>query len=33
VARRTGRFPQLVGPRSSVNGLFLTGSPGFRDPA
>jgi hypothetical protein len=30
LARRTGRFPQLVDPRSSVNGLFLTGSPGFR---
>jgi len=31
LARRTGRFPQLVGPRSSVNGLFLTGSPRFRE--
>jgi hypothetical protein len=31
VARRTGRFPQLVDRRSSVNGLFLTGSPGFRE--
>ena len=31
VARRTGRFPQLVDPRSRVNGLFLTGSPGFRE--
>ena len=30
LARRTGRFPQLVDPRSSVNGLLLTGSPGFR---
>ena len=30
VARRTGRFPQLVDPRSSVNGLLLTGSPRFR---
>ena len=29
--RRTGRFPQLLDPRSSVNGLFLTGSPGFRE--
>jgi hypothetical protein len=24
LARRTGRFPQLVDPRSSVNGLLLT---------
>jgi hypothetical protein len=31
LARRTGRFPQLVDPRSSVNGLLLTGSPGFRE--
>ena len=31
VARRTGRFPQLVDPRSGVNGLLLTGSPRFRD--
>ena len=31
MARRTGRFPQLVDPRSSVNGLLLTGSPGFRE--
>ena len=31
LARRTGRFPQLVGPRSSVNGLLLTGSPRFRE--
>ena len=31
LARRTGRFPQLVDPRSSVNGLLLTGSPSFRD--
>jgi hypothetical protein len=31
VARRTGRFPQLVDPRSGVNGLLLTGSPGFRE--
>jgi hypothetical protein len=31
VARRTGRFPQLVDPRSSVNGLLLTGSPRFRE--
>jgi hypothetical protein len=23
VARRNGRFPQLVDPRSSVNGLFI----------
>ena len=30
VARRTGRFPQLVDSRSSVNGLLLTVSPGFR---
>ena len=30
VARRTGRFPQLVDPRGSVNGLLLTGSPRFR---
>jgi hypothetical protein len=33
VARRTGRFPQLVDPRSRVNGLLLTGSPRFRDKA
>ncbi len=31
VARRTGRFPQLVDPRSSINGLLLTGSPRFRE--
>src|SRR5688572_14783535 len=31
MTRRTGRFPQLVDPRSSVNGLFSTGSPRFRD--
>ena len=31
LARRTGRFPQLVDSRSSVNGLLLTGSPGFRE--
>jgi hypothetical protein len=31
LARRTGRFPQLVDPRSSVNGLLLKGSPGFRE--
>ena len=31
LARRTGRFPQLVDPRSRVNGLLLTGSPGFRE--
>jgi hypothetical protein len=31
LARRTGRFPQLVDPRSSVNGLLLTGSPRFRE--
>jgi Phage integrase family len=31
VARRTGRFPQLADPRGRVNGLFLTGSPRFRD--
>jgi hypothetical protein len=31
MARRTGRFPQLVDPRSSLNGLLLTGSPGFRE--
>ena len=31
VARRTGRFPQLVDPRSSVNGLLFTGSPRFRE--
>jgi hypothetical protein len=30
-ARRTGRFRQLVDPRSRVNGLLLTGSPGFRE--
>ena len=30
VARRTGRFPQLVDPRSSVNGQLLTGSLRFR---
>jgi hypothetical protein len=31
LARRTGRFPQLVDPRSSVHGLLLTGSPRFRE--
>jgi hypothetical protein len=31
MARRTGRFPQLVDRRSSVNGLLLTGSPRFRE--
>ena len=31
LARRTGRFPQLVDPRSRVNGLLLIGSPGFRE--
>jgi hypothetical protein len=31
VARRTGRFPQLVDPRGSVNGLLLTDSPRFRE--
>src|SRR6267143_3005239 len=31
LARRTGRFPQLVDPRSSINGLLLTGSPRFRE--
>ena len=31
LARRTGRFPQLVDPRSSVNGLLLAGSPRFRE--
>jgi hypothetical protein len=31
MARRTGRFPQLVDPRSSMNGLLLTGSPRFRE--
>ena len=31
LARRTGRFPQLVDPRSGVNGLLLTGSPRFRE--
>jgi hypothetical protein len=31
LARRTGRFPQLVDPRSRVNGLLLRGSPGFRE--
>jgi len=31
IGSRTGRFPQLVGPRSGVNGLLLTGSPRFRD--
>jgi hypothetical protein len=31
LARRTGRFAQLVDPRSSVNGLLLTGSPRFRE--
>jgi len=30
VARRTGRFPQLFDPRSSVNGLLSTGSPRSR---
>ena len=30
LARRTGRFPQLVDPRGRVNGLLLTGSPRFR---
>ena len=30
LARRTGRFPQLVDPGSRVNGLLLTGLPGFR---
>jgi hypothetical protein len=30
LARRTGRFPQLVDSRSGVNGLLLTVSPGFR---
>jgi hypothetical protein len=30
LGRRTGRFPELVDPRSSVNGLVLTGSPRFR---
>src|SRR5437762_11502498 len=33
VARRTGRFPQLVDSRSSVNRLLLTGSPRFREVA
>ena len=31
LARRTGRCPQLVDPRSRVNGLLLTGSPRFRE--
>jgi hypothetical protein len=31
MARRTGRFPQLVDPRGSVNGLLLIGSPRFRE--
>jgi len=31
LARRPGRFPQLVDPRSSVSGLLLTGSPRFRE--
>jgi hypothetical protein len=31
LARRTGRFPQLVDPRSRVNGLLLIGSPRFRE--
>ena len=31
LARRTGRFPQLVDSRSRVNGLLLRGSPGFRE--
>ena len=31
LAHHTGRFPQLVDPRSSVNGLLLTGSPRFRE--
>src|SRR6266700_1344524 len=31
MARGTGRFPQLVDPRSSINRLFLLGSPGFRE--
>jgi hypothetical protein len=30
LARRTGRFPQLVDSRSRVTGLLLEGSPGFR---
>jgi hypothetical protein len=30
LARRTGRFPQLVDPKSRVNGLLLTSSPRFR---
>ena len=30
LARRTGRFPQLVDPRSRVNGLLFRDSPGFR---
>ena len=31
VARRTGRFPQLVDSRSSVNRVLSAGSPRFRD--
>ena len=31
MARRTGRFPQLVDSRSGVNGLLLRGSPRFRE--
>ena len=31
VARRTGRFPQLVDPRGRVSGLLLTRSPRFRE--
>jgi len=31
LARRTGRFPQLVDSRSCVNGLLSTGSPRFVD--
>jgi hypothetical protein len=31
LARRTGRFRQLVDPRSRVSGLLLIGSPRFRE--
>jgi hypothetical protein len=30
LARRTGRFPQLVDPRSRINGLLSDSSPRFR---
>jgi hypothetical protein len=31
LARRTGRFPQLVDSKSCLNIAFLADSPGFRD--